>query len=96
MSFGLFSGVDLIGKDQAPETPSTLQANDGRWQGALMTTGGSPILARSPATGLSGVVKPTGEAAFTLPQLRRTILAKARISGRIERAADIVLMDRQR
>jgi len=47
-----------------------------------MTTGESPILARSPATGLSGVVKLAGEAAFTLPQLRRTILAKARTSGR--------------
>ena len=91
MSFGLFSGVGLIGKGQAPETPSTLQANDGRWQGALMTPGESPILARSPATGLSGVVKPAGEAAFNLPQQKRTILAKARISGRMERNADIVL-----
>ena len=89
MSFGLFSGVGLIGKDQAPETPSTLQANGGRWQGALMTSGESPILARSPATGLSGVVKPAGEAAFNLPQHKRTILAHARTSGRKERAADI-------
>ena len=54
-----------------------------------MTTGESPILARSPATGLSGVVKLAGEAAFTLPQLRRTILAKARTSGRMGRAGDI-------
>lgn len=56
-----------------------------------MTPGENPILARSPATGLSGVVKPAGEAAFNLPQQKRTILAKARTSGRTERAADIVL-----
>ena len=54
-----------------------------------MTSGESPILARSPATGLSGVVKPAGEAAFNLPQHKRTILAKARTSGRMERNADI-------
>ena len=39
-----------------------------------MTSGESPILARSPATGLSGVVKPAGEAAFNLPRQKRTIL----------------------